>query len=129
MVYQLHSLTVIDREALVARVSGHLGLLDELVAMFANESALMLDQMHAAIASGDNTTLESVAHTLKGSAYTLTGYSAAETAGALESLGRNLRAREAKNAYMRLEREITTLNKALEEFTLRKAAELEHAVS
>jgi CheY-like chemotaxis protein/HPt (histidine-containing phosphotransfer) domain-containing protein len=112
---------VIDGDLLLNLTGGDRGLLRELAVMFASESSLMIGQLRDAIASGDNATVESVAHSLKGSSGTLTGYSASKTAAELESLGRTHQAHAGGPLCSRLEAELGALNQALGSFTLRTA--------
>jgi CheY-like chemotaxis protein/HPt (histidine-containing phosphotransfer) domain-containing protein len=111
----------INMETLLDLTGGNRQLISDLAAMFASESVVMVEQMRTAIANNDNKTLESVAHTLKGSAGTLTGYSAALSAAELEGLGRTMNARSGDRALGRLEREVHSLNQAFEQLSLRKA--------
>ena len=111
----------IDVSALLAVTGGNRELLSELASMFAEESRTMLEQIRIAVAHGDDYTLTTVAHTLKGSSATLTGYAAADIAAELEELGRTFKARSGEQSYMNLKREIRALNNALQPFTLRKA--------
>ncbi len=111
----------IDVGALLAVTGGNRQLLSDLAVMFRDESRAMLEQIRIAVAHGDNYTLQTVAHTLKGSSATLTGYAAARLAAELEKLGSTYEARSGQSAYRELEREIRALNDALEPFTMRKA--------
>jgi two-component system, sensor histidine kinase and response regulator len=111
----------INMETLLDLTGGNRQLISDLAAMFASESVAMLEQIRTAIADGDNETLESVAHTLKGSAGTLTGYAAALSAAELEGLGRTMNARSGDRVLARLEREIHLLNNAFEQLSMRKA--------
>ncbi|HZI99703.1 MAG TPA: response regulator [Gemmatimonadaceae bacterium] len=111
----------IDISVLAAVTGGNPQLLKDLAVMFADESRAMLEQIRIAVAHGDNYTLQTVAHTLKGSSATLTGHRAARVAAELELLGSIYKARNGQAAFRELEREITALNNALEPFTMRKA--------
>jgi CheY-like chemotaxis protein/HPt (histidine-containing phosphotransfer) domain-containing protein len=113
--------TCIDIPTLRDVTGGNNQLLGDLAAMFAEESTSMLEQIRIAVAHGDDYTLANVAHTLKGSAATMTGYAAAKLAAELEGLGRSFKARSGQRVYSELQREIRKLNVALEPFTLRKA--------
>jgi signal transduction histidine kinase/CheY-like chemotaxis protein len=103
-------------------VSGYnMELLSDLADMFATESASMMQQIRNAIATDDNKTLESVAHTLKGSASTLSGMRVSALAAELELLARANEAESAPPLVTQLETELNALNSALNTFTLRKA--------
>jgi CheY-like chemotaxis protein len=103
-------------------VSGYnMELLSDLADMFATESASMMQQIRNAIATDDNNALESVAHTLKGSASTLSGMRVSALAAELELLARASEAESALPLVTQLETELDALNSALNSFTLRKA--------
>jgi CheY-like chemotaxis protein len=111
----------INVDALLDLTGGNRQLISDLATMFASESVLMVEQIHVAIANGDNKALESVAHALKGSAGTLTGHAAALAAAELEALGRTLNARDGAKVAARLEHEVKLINQAFGQLSLRKA--------
>ena len=110
-----------DLALLMSVVGDNSAFLSDLVSMFAAESVKMLDQIGTAIDEGDDDALESAAHTLRGSAATLAGKAASETASKLEILGRTLRSSEARPLYVQLCREVTSMNSSLEHLILRRA--------
>jgi HPt (histidine-containing phosphotransfer) domain-containing protein len=110
-----------NADVLMSVVGNNTELLSDLVSMFADESVKLLEQIGTAIDEGDDDELESAAHTLKGSSATLAGSAASETAAQLELLGRTLRSHEGKPLYLRLSREVASLNRSLEHFVLRRA--------
>jgi signal transduction histidine kinase/CheY-like chemotaxis protein len=110
-----------NADVLMSVVGNNTELLSDLVSMFADESVKLLEQIGTAIDEGDDDALESAAHTLKGSSATLAGSAASETAAQLELLGRTLRSHEGKPLYLRLSREVASLNRSLEHFVLRRA--------
>ena len=110
-----------DLALLMSVVGDNSAFLSDLVSMFATESVKMLDQIGTAIDEGDDDALESAAHTLRGSAATLAGKAASETASKLEILGRTLRSSEARPLYVQLCREVTSMNSSLEHLILRRA--------
>ena len=111
---------VIDIKSLLTLVGGNRQLLSNLAVMFSDESVTMLEKMRASIDAGDDSGLQSVAHTLKGSAATMTGYTVSRTAAELEiSQDGNIGHR--RMLLERLEVEVRALNTALEQLTLRKA--------
>jgi signal transduction histidine kinase/DNA-binding response OmpR family regulator len=111
----------LDMNALNALTGGNADLLTDLASMFIADSRDMLDRIEAAIEHDDPETLEAVAHSLKGSAATLTGYDAAASAAQLEELGRTMRASMGREIYTRLESQVHSLNSALQRLTFRKA--------
>ena len=111
----------IDMNALTALTGGNSDLLADLASMFIADSRDMLDRIEAAIEHDDPETLEAAAHSLKGSAATLTGYDAAASAAELEELGRTMRAPAGREIFARLESQVHSLNSALQRLTFRKA--------
>jgi two-component system sensor histidine kinase/response regulator len=109
---------VIDVEALMNLAGGDVDLLSELTSLFASESSLMLVQLRDAVAAEDNDALEATAHSLKGSAGTLTGYTTSRHAGELERLARNNEAYAAGPVLDELERALSQFNLALNNITI-----------
>lgn len=79
---------VLDREALLNRVSGEHKRLRKLIDLFAQERPKMWTALKEALARGDATALQRAAHTLKGALANLGAMVAAQTARRLEDHGR-----------------------------------------
>jgi two-component system, sensor histidine kinase and response regulator len=103
-----------DREALLERVDGDVELLEELVAVFMDESPRLLAAARAALEQRDAPALERAAHSLKGSVGNFCAPSAAEAARRLESLSREGDLDGASGALARLEDEMNRLWLALQ---------------
>jgi PAS domain S-box-containing protein len=78
----------LDRRALLQRVGGDEGLLAELVPVFRDDSARLLEEIAQALALDDGRAVERAAHTLKGSVRFFGAAAAAEEALRLERMGR-----------------------------------------
>jgi PAS domain S-box-containing protein len=77
-----------DRGAALRLLGGDAALLSEVAALFLRDAPLMLDELRAAIATGDVTAAERGAHKLRGALLNLAASSAAERAQTLEQAGR-----------------------------------------
>jgi HPt (histidine-containing phosphotransfer) domain-containing protein len=104
----------VDWKVVRKLTGGDEGLLDELIALFPQESASHLDSIRKAIADGDGESLTRAAHTLKSSAALFGARELAECAREMETAGGTA---DAVEAAARLE--------ALEEATARVVATLE----
>jgi len=62
---------VFDRDGLFAPVGGDLELAAELIGLFVEEDARLLDELRAAIAQGESRRIEALAHRRKGTALTI----------------------------------------------------------
>ena len=93
---------VFDLPAALASCANHRDVLIELIAVFNEEAPTLLAQIDTAIAQSDPETLRRAAHTLKGSARVFAAAEVAETALALENMGRHQELNEAPQAHQRL---------------------------
>jgi two-component system sensor histidine kinase/response regulator len=103
---------VLDRGSLKSKVGGDESLLREVAEIFLENSPGQLDQMRAAIATGDAQALARYAHTFKGSV----GFfdpKAFEAAAALERIARAGEWARAGGVQAALEREISRLRPIL----------------
>ncbi|MBZ5700627.1 MAG: response regulator [Acidobacteriia bacterium] len=107
---------VFDLATALRRVEGDRELLTELVSLFEHESAQLLAEMRAALAQHNTQALQHAAHTLKGSAGNLAAALAYAAAVEVERLAREGDLGHAETALAALEKEMTRLRPALEEF-------------
>jgi HPt (histidine-containing phosphotransfer) domain-containing protein len=77
---------VFDEPALLKTVQGDRALLGELTSLFLDEAPTYIGRLRFAIDGGDALAVRSAAHTLKGSAATLTAHRVAALARDLEML-------------------------------------------
>jgi signal transduction histidine kinase/DNA-binding response OmpR family regulator len=104
-----------DREGLLARVEGDLGLVNQLIAAFDNESRRVMGDLRHALAAGDGKRIKRLAHSLKGAASNLGGTAVATSALALEVMGRDNALAGANAQFAVLEAELVQLDGALRE--------------
>lgn len=91
-----------------------MGLLREMVVIFAAEYPLMLDQLETAIDRGEASGVEKMGHKLKGSLVQFSARAATETARRLEDMGKTGALEGAGAAVHGLRREIEELIEALQ---------------
>jgi len=111
------SAAVFDQQAVLERVDGDKELLQEIVDLFLAEAPELLSTIRESIACRDSITLEHAAHSLKGTVSSLGAGAAREAALRLEIVGRSRDLQNAEVARVELEREITSLTRALANFT------------
>src|SRR5262245_9489512 len=104
---------LVDWPSLRRRVSGDLGLMREMLSIFAHEYPSMLDHLQQAIRRGDSTVAEKLSHKLKGSLVQFSARAAAETAARLEKMGKLNTLDEAGPVLDELRRELEELMRAL----------------
>jgi two-component system sensor histidine kinase/response regulator len=102
-----------DEAALLERVEGDTELLQEIVALFLEDSPRVLEEVRAAVAAGDAVALKRAAHTLKGSASNFGAAAVVATALELEAMGRTGDLTAAGPARDRLEAALHALVVAL----------------
>jgi two-component system, sensor histidine kinase and response regulator len=117
---------VVDVDELLARVDGDRQLLAELVQLFNEESPQTLLELRRSAAVGDYAALQRAAHTLKGALANLSATPAAESAHALELIGRQHGASrgavEMAERIAELEAAVDKLRAALSNITQDRAA-------
>ncbi len=104
---------VFDKGAVLHRLGGRTQLLHNLVKVFLKECPTYLDEIRAAIATGDARQLERAAHTLKGSVSYFGSKAAFAAADKLESQGHGGDLAGASQAFPVLEEAIDQLQPAL----------------
>ena len=104
---------VFDRQQLLDRMGGDEELLVEILGIFRDESARMLDEVRDAVSSADAHKVERSAHSLKGALLNIAAESAAACALELEDLGREGHLTSSADVLSRLESEIASLNEAI----------------
>lgn len=103
-----------DRIALLRRINpADPSLLPELIGVFLDSAAGLLQQLRQAVEDGDSATLELRAHTLKGSALNLGARTVSELCGRLETLGRQRRTADAAALTAQLADELDRATEAL----------------
>jgi two-component system, sensor histidine kinase and response regulator len=102
----------LDRSALLARVGGNEALLQDLLAVFRDDSTRLLNELRQAHAAGDAAAVQQAAHTLKGMVGFFDMPAALEAAVQLETLGRQGDLAGAANLLLALEREIERIGTA-----------------
>jgi HPt (histidine-containing phosphotransfer) domain-containing protein len=108
---QLHKL---DESVALSRVGGDVELLREVVGLFLDDYPQSLELIRAAVAAGDQSSLEQHAHSLKGSVSTFGAQEAFDAALALEKQGRTGDLTSAPEGLRRLEDALTALRPELE---------------
>jgi CheY-like chemotaxis protein/HPt (histidine-containing phosphotransfer) domain-containing protein len=103
---------VLDEEGLIALVSSDGALIQELAGLFLEDSPQRLAEIRSALESGDLLLLRNAAHTLKGSAGSLCGPSAADAALRIEMLAEEGDLAKARVLYPANE-EVSKLQRAL----------------
>jgi two-component system, sensor histidine kinase and response regulator len=104
---------VLDERELLDLVAGDRTLLRELADLFLIEGPRRLAQIRAALETGDLASVQYVAHSLKGSAGSLCGRSAADAALRLEEIALEGDVAGARSAYAAVEGEVSKLERAL----------------
>src|SRR5262249_25258442 len=103
---------VLDRPALLERIESDADLLGTLVELYEMDSPSMVAEMRSRIASHDGEGLSHAAHKLKGSLLTLSAVKAADSALALEKMGRENRLDGAEAALAALEAALPRASRA-----------------
>lgn len=110
----------LDLAAALERVEGDRGLLEEIAALFAEESARNLGEIHVAVNTGDAVLLERLAHTMKGASANIGAIGVSHAALALEELARVRDLTDAESKVAILEREMDALRPAIESLLKRE---------
>jgi len=105
---------VVDWKAARQMTGGDEALLDELVALFPEESGKHLEAIHKAIESSDSESLNRAAHTLKSSARLFGAGAHATCALTIENLAEKAKVDEAAALVSELESELRRIVTALE---------------
>jgi HPt (histidine-containing phosphotransfer) domain-containing protein len=98
--------SAIDREEILARLSGDRELIAEVVDLFVADRATLLGDIRRAVAQKDPKAAREAAHRLKGVLATLAARAATATAQRLEELARNGDLSAVPSALDALEREV-----------------------
>jgi HPt (histidine-containing phosphotransfer) domain-containing protein len=104
----------VDRAAVLDRVGGDESLLREITEIFLLEYPSLLEEIRAAVRTGDPSRLERFAHTLKGSVANFGAPDATHAAYQLEQIGRSQELEQAPAALRALELHFSALKPALE---------------
>jgi HPt (histidine-containing phosphotransfer) domain-containing protein len=100
---------VLDEEALVATAGGSRELAVELAEIFLSELDSRIDEFVAALADGSATRLQFAAHTLRGSAGSLSAYQVTASAATIEDMARRGDVSGARAIFERLRGELELL--------------------
>jgi two-component system, sensor histidine kinase and response regulator len=109
--------TILDEEAVLARVGGDRRFLAEMFALYREDSPKTLRELRRSVAAGNAERVQSAAHALRGSVATFGAQAAFDAARVLEVMARNRDLTGAADALARIEREIPRLEAALAELT------------
>ena len=110
--------SVINKDAVIARVSGDMDFLKEIITIFIDNYNIYLDNIKSALDSKDHNTLMKSAHTFKGVISNFTTAEAYHAAFELERIGREQDFNDVeqnKKSYKKLEEEVKRLIPALKE--------------
>lgn len=113
---------IINRDELRERLDNDMELFIELVEIFVNDSAKLLNNIDEAIKKEDSSSVGKTAHTLKGAVSNFSAIKAYESALELEKIGKNGEIDKAPVTFETLKKEVEILIQALEE--LKKEKEL-----
>jgi two-component system sensor histidine kinase/response regulator len=108
---------VLDLGTALARLEGERELFEELAALYLEEVAKNLAEIHKAFHDGDAKVLERLAHTIKGASANIAANQAAQTASALEQHVRFRGIAQAESKIEALEHEVQKLRPVLESHT------------
>jgi HPt (histidine-containing phosphotransfer) domain-containing protein len=100
---------VFDRQALLARLMGDEGLVEEIIAGFLKDMPLQIKALRKHIDNADAGRAGSQAHAIKGAAANVGGLALSAVADDMEMLGRSGRVREAAELLPELERQFDVL--------------------
>ena len=106
----------IDVQGIVARVGGRMQILEKMVAIFSKELPGQIAALHRAIDRQSPEDLRQAAHALKGAVANFDARTAHQTTAALEQMGKAGHLRDARTTCRQLERELSAVQNALEEF-------------
>ena len=106
--------TIIDVECLREQFDGDKELLDEVVAIFAEDCPDRLQEASRAIAAKDSEALRRAAHSLKGAAGTLAAVEVKDLAGRIEELSKTNDFETSAQLISLLEKKVQRLFAALE---------------
>ena len=104
---------VFDKQRMLSSLEGDSQLLQDIVALFVQNSPKLLATIGETIARGDAVALERSAHALKGAVSNLHASGAIHAAQTLETMGHYGDISKAQEAYMELEQQIRLLECAL----------------
>ena len=104
-----------DYEASLTRLDNDLKLFRDMVQFFHEDSPELVRQIRESIGSGDAHLAERAAHSLKGLAATFDAHAAIRAAQHIEEMARSGALQDIPAAVEILEREISRLNRALDE--------------
>jgi two-component system, sensor histidine kinase and response regulator len=105
----------LDLAAALERLDGDRQLLEELAALFLEESAQNLREIRKAFQAGEARLLERLAHTVKGASANIGATLVARAAADLEKVGRSRNLAGAESPLSKLEAELTRLEPVLRE--------------
>lgn len=110
------SVPVIDHADAMKRLGNDTDLFQEFVGFYDEDSKILLSQINEAIESKNAEQLQHAAHSLKGLAANLGAMRVVEAAFVLEQTGKSGAMKNATEELISLNREMTRLNRSLQEF-------------
>jgi two-component system sensor histidine kinase/response regulator len=113
--------TSFDEERLIAMLGGNVDVIRQVIELFIENSTSTIDSLRIAIECGDARTVEFRAHSLKGSAGTLTAKEVADIASEIERLSRAGELGRVPALFAELERRVAALQEALGAMRLQPA--------
>jgi PAS domain S-box-containing protein len=105
----------IDEQSLLDGLGGSRPILKKLIGIFLRDSPRMMKDIRKAIASRDDDSIASAAHSLKGAAGNFGPNPVFNTAKELEQIGKAQRTGEASEVFKRLESDLASLRKRLQQ--------------
>jgi response regulator RpfG family c-di-GMP phosphodiesterase len=113
---------IVDEAAILAGMDGNFKLLRDLTRIFLADCPKQLAEIKVAIQKRDAERLRRAAHGLKGSVGNFAAKRAFETAGQLETMGKNGNLDAAQGACAALESELSQLTRELKKLTMNSRA-------
>jgi len=118
---------IFDSAAMLRNIGGDTALLEELVELFLQRYQVMLEEIRAALADGNQQAVEQAAHMLKGTASNLCASEVVLAAGQLEALGRLGTLVEGPIIYVQIEKSVLRLVQLFEERYRKHSESQQHA--
>ena len=108
---------VLDRAAAISGMGGDEELFEKFLNLFQEDIVTRLQQIEKAAEDGDLTSLERLAHNLRGAAATLGAYRIRDAAARLEEIGQRKALGEVPQALEQLKEELNVLRQAIKRST------------
>lgn len=109
-----------DVDDALRRLGEDTQLLRDIIQIYLEDSPSMVERIHSAVATADALGLQHAAHQLKGIAATLSAPDVVGVASRLEHMGASRDLSDAAKALVEVDRRVSSLNQAVQEFLRRK---------